>query len=81
MPGISDSLNAAAAYAGMHSCTPALPPFLPAGLHLLHEAGRGDIVAPARQRYEGEVRTSRNGHGEAGRYAPRNGAETLKARV
>ena len=55
--------------------TPAQPPFLPAGLHLFHEAGRGDIVAPARQRYEGEVRTSRNGHGEAGRYAPQNGAE------
>ena len=47
--------------------TPAQPPFLPAGLHLLHEAGRGDIVAPAWQRYGGEVRTSRNGHGEAGR--------------
>ena len=24
--------------------TPAQPPFLPAGLHLFHEAGRGDIV-------------------------------------
>ena len=29
--------------------TPAQPPFLPAGLHLFHEAGRGDIVSPARR--------------------------------
>ena len=63
---MAGSLTASAVHES-NECTPAQPPFLPAGLHLFHEAGRGDVVAPARRLSLREVRTSRNGHGEAGR--------------